>query len=767
MASVTVVGPMGTQQINDVFYVSDDGFATIQAAVNYARTFNSGTGEIVIVQGYPATELIPGITGGAAGIYLSDQRNGQMQNYVWNGSQYVASDFVQQRGFVSLGMPARPPASLLTAFDPLGNGGNGTGNIIATANPGKGMPALNLSGQAQDGGTLHIFMRCDNDSVGNQRVQVPSTMEITTVLATDPNPPLYQMWIGNNRDVTGAKGMSVWARPSEDAIDLQGETISGIHDQTIRLNYLGGDVLIGKNVGVSEAGELIAEDASFTTCEVDGSEVVTVATIGIFGGMIWPTPGIAVSATDHWAASIDPATVVIMDVNGDAAVTGTMTMHDASVPGTLNAGVVSSYNAVFINLVNGKDGAFSGALTVGGLNVATYPPIGIGVSTGSAWDVSINPADVPRLSTANTFAADQTMGNVLVTAHGHLRILPGSLGQNTGSPNINADAASLAINTAAGGNLFLNWNQGSSVIFGDGGQHNVGQVDSAGNAIFAGSVTCAVISASNSGSATTGIITALQPNLAAGNTTSINVGTANSQGKIVALGYKDGHGTIGMIAGGITTFDFPGNWTFAGAVTAPTLTAPIINNTSGNLRIEAPAGTPLYLNYASGSSVQFCNGSGAVVATVYANGNANFTGTLTAAGKSFLVPHPLDETKDLIHACLEGPENGVFYRGEAVVVDGYAEVTLPDYFEALTFPDDRSVQLTQIFEGSPLFARMAASRIVDGKFIIHATEEVTVAWEVKAVRRIGTDRLEVVRDKMTLPTFENAAAQAAQQEASA
>jgi len=119
--------------------------------------------------------------------------------------------------------------------------------------------------------------------------------------------------------------------------------------------------------------------------------------------------------------------------------------------------------------------------------------------------------------------------------------------------------------------------------------------------------------------------------------------------------------------------------------------------------------------------------------------------------KAFIVPHPLDDTKDLWHACLEGPENGVFYRGEAVVVDGYAEVTLPDYFEALTFSEDRSVQLTQIFEGGTLFARMAASRIVGGKFTIHATEAVTVAWEVKAVRRVGVDRLQVVADKYVPP----------------
>ena len=129
-------------------------------------------------------------------------------------------------------------------------------------------------------------------------------------------------------------------------------------------------------------------------------------------------------------------------------------------------------------------------------------------------------------------------------------------------------------------------------------------------------------------------------------------------------------------------------------------------------------------------------------------GNANFAGTITAAGKSFLIAHPLIEGKDLIHGSLEGPEHGVYYRGEAKVKDGKAEVKLPDYFEALTFEDDRSVQLTQVYGGKPMYARLAASRVVKGKFTIYSPDDAIVAWEVKAVRRVGVDRLAVVRNRL-------------------
>jgi hypothetical protein len=129
---------------------------------------------------------------------------------------------------------------------------------------------------------------------------------------------------------------------------------------------------------------------------------------------------------------------------------------------------------------------------------------------------------------------------------------------------------------------------------------------------------------------------------------------------------------------------------------------------------------------------------GAASTTVHVNG------TFTATTKNFKIPHPLaPQDKYLIHSCLEGPEITVYYRGETVTANGQAEVTLPDYFEALTSSTDRSVLLTQIFEddseaiiGSNTFSMLMASRVKDGKFKIRSSEPVAkVWWEVKAVRR--------------------------------
>ena len=117
-------------------------------------------------------------------------------------------------------------------------------------------------------------------------------------------------------------------------------------------------------------------------------------------------------------------------------------------------------------------------------------------------------------------------------------------------------------------------------------------------------------------------------------------------------------------------------------------------------------------------------------------GNLFVNGTIGASGaKTFNIPHPLGGERRLVHACLEGPENGVYYRGEAELVDGRAIVELPAYFEALTQADGRTVQLTQVDDGGDL-GLFAASPVVDGKFSIRSNVSAAlVSWEVKAERR--------------------------------
>lgn len=103
--------------------------------------------------------------------------------------------------------------------------------------------------------------------------------------------------------------------------------------------------------------------------------------------------------------------------------------------------------------------------------------------------------------------------------------------------------------------------------------------------------------------------------------------------------------------------------------------------------------------------------------------------------KTFVIDNPVDSSKYLVHGTLEGPEGAVFYRGEAKLEDGVAEVELPHYFEALTREEGRTVLLTVKDGWSPLYVD---GEVADGKFIVKTTgegdSEQAFYWEVKAVR---------------------------------
>jgi len=137
-------------------------------------------------------------------------------------------------------------------------------------------------------------------------------------------------------------------------------------------------------------------------------------------------------------------------------------------------------------------------------------------------------------------------------------------------------------------------------------------------------------------------------------------------------------------------------------------------------------------------------------------GNVNIQGTLSASTKNFVIDHPLDpENKQLIHSSLEGPEIAVFYRGEAQLQNGKAEVVLPNYFEALTRKENRTVLLTPKFDSHEPISNLAASAVQNGRFSARAIDQNNPSqkfyWEVKAVRAdialLEVERLKTEKEK--------------------
>jgi len=212
------------------------------------------------------------------------------------------------------------------------------------------------------------------------------------------------------------------------------------------------------------------------------------------------------------------------------------------------------------------------------------------------------------------------------------------------------------------------------------------------------------------------------------------------------------------------------------------------------VRSEAPLGTT-----GAGVSLMAQGDSGAGLRMFLGGGTLNFVdndnnqlfelggpdGPYLTAGdvKAFVIPHPTDPERLLVHGCTESPVAGIEYWGEAVIADHQATVVLPAYFEALAEPGGRQVQLTTILAGEPRRVTQptpppppdvawvapppvvrelppavypaAASRIADGKFTVHCEgpDGTVVAWLVKAARKVTPFEVEPLRSAVKVDGF--------------
>ena len=102
-------------------------------------------------------------------------------------------------------------------------------------------------------------------------------------------------------------------------------------------------------------------------------------------------------------------------------------------------------------------------------------------------------------------------------------------------------------------------------------------------------------------------------------------------------------------------------------------------------------------------------------------------------GKTFVINHPTKPDRYLVHACLEGPEAGVYYRGEAKVENNQSvTVKLPDYVSALA--SNFSIQITPIYsDDTDENIVYSTSRVKDNAFTVHGKNG-SFYWLVYAQR---------------------------------
>lgn len=107
-------------------------------------------------------------------------------------------------------------------------------------------------------------------------------------------------------------------------------------------------------------------------------------------------------------------------------------------------------------------------------------------------------------------------------------------------------------------------------------------------------------------------------------------------------------------------------------------------------------------------------------------------GRFSATGsKNFIQPHPEDASRNVLFVCLEGNENGTYFRGKGTLKGGVAEIEIPEEWQLVTEDEGITVQLTVV--GSP--ARVWVETETRKRIVVRGTEDCRFNYLVNGVRR--------------------------------
>jgi hypothetical protein len=158
------------------------------------------------------------------------------------------------------------------------------------------------------------------------------------------------------------------------------------------------------------------------------------------------------------------------------------------------------------------------------------------------------------------------------------------------------------------------------------------------------------------------------------------------------------------------------------------------NNTGGGKGVFGVSTT--------GNGVEGATGNALNNFGVFSRGNLGATGN-----KPFVEPHPMDPTKEIRYACLEGNEVGTYFRGTGHLVQGKATIDIPEDFRIVTDVKGVTVQLTPIGKAASLYC---VSRSLDG-IQIAGSEDIDFDYQVNGVRKAFTDFQTIHDNVMFIP----------------
>ena len=440
-----------------------------------------------------------------------------------------------------------------------------------------------------------------------------------------------------------------------------------------------------------------------------------------------------------------------LQTSGNAVISGNLTFNGVGVFGNATSDTINSLARYISDILPSTDNSYdlgnnslgwrnfrvSGVGTIASLQVTSvtagvWGGTAISAVNGGTGQVSYTVGDILYASstTALSKLAAGTAGSVLAS------------GGAGAAPYWKVDATGGGGGTPAGSSSWIQYNNGGSFgatshlayngnINNDfvisapysgatQGQVNIGLgitgFDGVTLGKFAGSASGTVIAA-NQASGFTG-------NFADFQLAGSSKFTIGFDGKITVVGVYSLPTTAGT-AGSVLTSNGTGNqfyWSAPGAAGGGSGT--VTSGTAGSVAYYTGTGTTVggspgftYTTSGTASTINVFGGSaiGTTIFTVQATSATSvrvgigtnlpqyeleIVGELSATNKSFVIDHPTKPGKKLRYGSLEGPENGVYVRGE---LKDSNIIETPDHWVGLVYPDSFTVTLTPIGRFSYLY----------------------------------------------------------------
>jgi hypothetical protein len=115
--------------------------------------------------------------------------------------------------------------------------------------------------------------------------------------------------------------------------------------------------------------------------------------------------------------------------------------------------------------------------------------------------------------------------------------------------------------------------------------------------------------------------------------------------------------------------------------------------------------------------------------------------------KDFVEPHPTDPNKMIAYVALEGPEAGTYFRGSGRLVNGFANIDIPEDFRMVTDEKGITVQVTPMGEPAMIWC---VRKSLD-KIELRGSADVEFDFIVNGVRRMSKDRKAIVENTVFVP----------------